>query len=852
MPSHHPRQAPTYWLLALTLLIAGVMVYTLFTGRSMTERYAPLADAAMEIKLEATIAHLWFEEIISGDRYVEIEEVFSHLDQAAWYARAMLEGGENQEGKFVPLESPALRQKIAQTLKGLSVFRDIARQRWELRSQSGVGSDIDQRFDMVFADFLASADQVETALQREMADSLDRFRTTQTLLIILIVGLGVFLALTFRRHDRSRSKTLLALQDKEENLRITLDSIGDAVIATDTQGAVTRMNPVAETLTGWQAEDALGKPLGEIFNLVNTLTGKPTSPLADKVLQTGQMIGLDKHSKLIAKDGTEFQIADSAAPIRDSAGTINGVVLVFRDVTEDYAVREALRASKQLQSDLLSNSPAVIYMKDLAGRYLFVNRKFSQLFNISTQEIEGKTDHDLFSEESANRFLANDQEVATAGTIIEFEEIVPREDGEHTYLSVKFPLREASGEIYAVCGISTDITERKGFEEELSQLRNYLANIIDSMPSILIGVDNAGKVTQWNSQAEKLLGLAATGTVGVDLCTLVPRLADEMPRVKKAVETRQQQTDLKRTLQLNGETCYEDLTIYPLIANGVEGAVIRIDDVTERVRVEEMMIQSEKMLSIGGLAAGMAHEINNPLAGMMQAVSVMNNRLCRDLPGNLEAAQAAGVSFEAIQAYMENRDIPQMMSALNESGHRVAEIVSNMLSFARKSDQASSSHDLAELIDKTLQLAATDYDLKKQYDFRNIRIDRNYTDELPLVPCEGAKIQQVLLNILRNGAQAMQEAGTAEPRFSIRTAFEKATGMVRVEIEDNGPGIDAETSKRIFEPFYTTKSMGMGTGLGLSVSYFIITENHAGELSVESMPGEGAKFIIRLPASSLN
>ena len=115
------------------------------------------------------------------------------------------------------------------------------------------------------------------------------------------------------------------------------------------------------------------------------------------------------------------------------------------------------------------------------------------------------------------------------------------------------------------------------------------------------------------------------------------------------------------------------------------------------------------------------------------------------------------------------------------------------------------------------------------------------------MPCEGAKIQQVLLNVFRNGAQAMQEEGVENPVFIVRTKFEKERQMVCMEIEDNGPGMDEKTRKRIFEPFYTTKPSGVGTGLGLSVSYFIITENHGGEMSVESTLGSGAKFIIRLP-----
>ena len=162
------------------------------------------------------------------------------------------------------------------------------------------------------------------------------------------------------------------------------------------------------------------------------------------------------------------------------------------------------------------------------------------------------------------------------------------------------------------------ITDRKRIEVELSHLRSYLSNIIDSMPSVIIGVDTDNQVTQWNAEAQRITGITADDAMGTSLVQSFPRLLSELQRIRKAIQTNQKQTNLKRPYQQEGATRYEDITIYPLIANGAMGAVIRIDDVTERAHLEEMMIQSEKMLSVGGLAAGMAHEINNPLAGIMQ------------------------------------------------------------------------------------------------------------------------------------------------------------------------------------------------------------------------------------------
>ena len=283
--------------------------------------------------------------------------------------------------------------------------------------------------------------------------------------------------------------------------------------------------------------------------------------------------------------------------------------------------------------------------------------------------------------------------------------------------------------------------------------------------------------------------------------------------------------------------------------------MIIYNDITERKQVEkerqilqEQLNQAQKMESIGGLAAGMAHEINNPLAGIMQNVSVMKSRLGKiDMPANVKAARELGLSMEDIRSFMEKRDIFQMIDAIHDSGSRAAEIVNGMLSFARKSNAEFSSHPPDQLMDEILELAATDYDLKKQYDFKSIQIIRHYEENLPLVPCEGPKIQQVLLNILRNGAQAMQTIKTKAPRFIVRICSEKTAGMVRIEIEDNGPGMDTETRSKIFEPFFTTKPVGTGTGLGLSVSYFIVTETHKGKIEVRSEPGKGTNFIIRLP-----
>ena len=201
----------------------------------------------------------------------------------------------------------------------------------------------------------------------------------------------------------------------------------------------------------------------------------------------------------------------------------------------------------------------------------------------------------------------------------------------------------------------------------------------------------------------------------------------------------------------------------------------------------------------------------------------------------------------AIRNYMKLRKLPTMLENIRNSGTLAADIVKNMLSFARKGEQIVSKHDLCELLDQTLDLLRTDYDMKKHYDFKQIEIVRQFDTTAAKVPCEASKLQQVFMNILKNGAEAMAEytVNDRPPAFILRVKAEQT--WVRVEIEDNGPGMDEATRRRIFEPFFTTKPLGRGTGLGLSVSYFIITENHGGEMDAYRVDGGGTRFVIRLP-----
>jgi len=399
----------------------------------------------------------------------------------------------------------------------------------------------------------------------------------------------------------------------------------------------------------------------------------------------------------------------------------------------------------------------------------------------------------------------------------------------------------------------TDGLNNMLLNQRLRDAKNYIDSIVDSMPSALIGVDIEFKITRMNSKAEKDSGAEFSRAEGNKLDSIFPYLKQHFEKITHAMEEQKVTEMLKIPRQIDGIPCFENIIIYPLVDETIKGAVIRIDEVTEQAKIEEMMIQSEKMLSIGGLAAGMAHEINNPLAGMMQNAQVVTNRLLKDLPANNEAAMETGVSMELLKNYMLKRKIPETLENINKAGQNAANIVQNMLSFARERTGLQVYNNMPELIERTIDLAKHDYNLKKKYDFRNIEVLLEYDDNLPDILCEDTMIQQVIFNILKNGTEAMYDKFNClkkddcviKPQFTIKL-FQKKKKLC-LDIVDNGPGMTEDIAKRIFDPFFTTKGPDKGTGLGLSVSYFIIVENHQGEITVESTPGQGSTFMIKLP-----
>lgn len=404
--------------------------------------------------------------------------------------------------------------------------------------------------------------------------------------------------------------------------------------------------------------------------------------------------------------------------------------------------------------------------------------------------------------------------------------------------------------ITRVLGTIQDLTSEKAAEKETQRLRDMLSEVVNSMPIILLGVNKNGQVTLWNREAEVVTGLTRKGAQNKLLIELLPQLNLPHKKLDHALKEGEIVRMTKVDIEFNSVRDLYDVTIYPLVSmREVIGGVVLLANVSERSRLEDMMVQVEKMRNVGGLAAGMAHEINNPLAAIVQSLQVLQNRMTVGLAKNETVALECGTTIQAINDYIHKRGLANIIQNISNEGKRASKIVINMLNFSRKSTQVSQKVHLANMMDKSIELASNEFSLKKKYDFRSIKIIREYDPDTPEAFCEANSIQQVFLNVLGNGAQAMNKETNIEfnPQFIIRILPEDEE-YVRVEIEDNGPGMDELTRSRAFEPFYTTKSVGEGTGLGLSVSFYIISENN-GSITIESEKGKGTKFIILLPVS---
>jgi len=346
---------------------------------------------------------------------------------------------------------------------------------------------------------------------------------------------------------------------------------------------------------------------------------------------------------------------------------------------------------------------------------------------------------------------------------------------------------------------------------EIARLKDFSENIVESLNVGVLAVDLGGIVESWNTRMEQLFGVKRQDAVGHQLRALLPaELAEEIA----ARREEEQITGIyKQRLQHQGKFLTLNVSITPLVSKSGEriGRLLLFDDVTQRERMEEQMTQTEKLTSLGLLAAGVAHEVNTPLAVISNYIQMLAKQMPEDDPRH------------------------NIIDKIVKQTFRASEIVNNLLNFSRTGAAELADIDVNRVVEETLSLVA--HPLKTS----QIHIVKQLGESLPPVRGSANKLQQVFLNLFLNARDAMPAGGMLE----VRTASHN--GSVEIEVADTGAGIPREHIHRIFDPFFTTKSNGRGTGLGLSVSYGII-KDHAGKIDVRSTPGKGTSFHVEFPA----
>ncbi len=409
---------------------------------------------------------------------------------------------------------------------------------------------------------------------------------------------------------------------------------------------------------------------------------------------------------------------------------------------------------------------------------------------------------------------------------------------------------ESQKRVTSVIGVIQDITDDKVTHDKLTKTHDQLYATLNALADLFFETDQHGDIYYFHSPDKERKNLPPYIFFSRNVKQAFPTEAANiiMNSIAQAAE-HGRYTGSIFYLNFNDEIQWYELSVAKMTQENQAKPhfIVLSRNITERQKTQEMIMQTEKMMSIGGLAAGIAHEINNPLAGILQSAQNIQRRISTDIPKNKTAADELAVSLDSINAYLEKRGIVQFIDSIHESGRRASKIVTNMLQFARDSYSKKLPYNIHDVIDQMIELAQNDYDLQKKYDFKKIRIHKDYDPNLPPVPFIISEMEQVVFNILKNSSQALYQKMDDMTQLKIIIRTNKENGYAVIEFADNGPGMDTDTLKNIFEPFFTTKGKGTGTGLGLYISYFIITHNHNGVITAESEVNKGSKFVVKLP-----
>jgi PAS domain S-box-containing protein len=644
------------------------------------------------------------------------------------------------------------------------------------------------------------------------------------------IGLAVFflvgmtLAVLSESLHRARQEAVVA----REWLHIALKSIGDAVIATDGEGVVMMMNPIAEALTGWTADDASGRAVQEVFKIINERTRQPVEDPCDKVLATGRIVGLANHTVLISRSGDERPIDDSAAPIKNDVGEILGVVLVFRDATE---MRRAQEDAERLTA-IVEDSEDAIIGKDLGGTITSWNAAAERLYGFTAQEAIGKPMTIIVPSDKQEELDVVMERLSRGERLEHLETVRLNKDGERLDVSLSVsPIKNSYGEVIGASKIARDIGPRKRADAALRISEARKSAFFRMALDCIISMDHEGRVLELNPAAERTFGYREDEVVGKELASLIipPAMREQHRRGLAHYLATGEGPVLNRRLELtamrsDGTEFPVELTVSRIPGEGSPVFTAHLRDITERVELENHLRHSIAELSEADrrkdeFLAMLAHELRNPLAAIEYAAQLLSTS-----PDQVP-----------LVAEITERQVRQLAHLIDDLLD-VSRITTNKIQLRKEAIDAST------LVNRALGTALPGIEERKH----QVAVDIA-DEEMPLF-VDPTRIEQVIVNLLTNAAKYTAGGG------DINIKAYRENEQVVIKVKDSGVGIPENMLTRVFELFTqvepTLDRAKGGLGIGLTVVRHL-TEMHGGTVSATSEGlGKGSEFCVRLPLAT--
>ena len=599
--------------------------------------------------------------------------------------------------------------------------------------------------------------------------------------------------------------------EQEQKYKAVFECANDIILVIDNSGVVIDVNERLTEIGGYRREEIIGKNIRELTGI---MTKRSTALIVSGLLKRADDVrGLPYEVELIKKNGEILTFELSARPLK-KAGVVIGDLAILRDITARKLTEQALKASEHNFRNSMDSSLMGIRIVNIKGHYLYSNQAFLDIFGYTNiDEAISNPPRELYTPESYVDFTARLNKIKRREPVPDTMEVdIIRKDGSprHLQLFYKIVFWDGKQEYQT---LYNDITELHQAEKRLEQAAREWRTTFDSITDLISIHDKENRFLRVNKAVADMLNTTPKELIGKH-CHEVMHCAKTPPSNCPHLQTLA--TGKPAVLEcLNsslGAHFHESTS--PLFNEKGEiiGSIIIARDVTLQKQIDEQLMVTERLASIGELSSGIAHELNNPLTSV--------------------------IGFS--QLLMEGDVPPEMkeeLSTVYTEAQRAATIVKNLLTFARKHTPVKQMSQINKVVEDVLRLRT--YEQK----VNNIEVERHLAENLPDIMMDHFQMQQCFLNIVVNSEFAMLEAHH-EGKLVITT--EQVSNIVRITFTDDGPGIPKENLQRIFNPFFTTKEVGKGTGLGLSICHGIVVE-HGGQIYAGSEKALGATLVVELP-----